>query len=116
SEVAPGFPQSLDQQPVLLPTATTVVRTQLEHWFNAIDVHPRIVAEFEDSALMKVYGQHGHGIFAAPEMEREELERQHLVTCVGTTNDIKERFYAVSGERKIQHPAVEKLIAGALTP
>jgi LysR family transcriptional activator of nhaA len=107
------FPKSLDGAPLLLPTPNTVLRRSLDEWFESLDVRPRIVAEIEDTALLKVFGQHGAGIFPAPEVLAAEIRRQYGVRSVGRTNDVRERFYAISIERRIKNPAVAAITAAA---
>lgn len=101
-----GFPQCLDGAPLLLPSELTVVQSRILKWFNTLHIHPSIVGEFDDSALMKVFGQAGTGIFAAPTAIAAEVKKQYGVNVVGQTDDIHEQFYAISVERKISHPAV----------
>jgi LysR family transcriptional activator of nhaA len=107
------FPKSLDGAPFLLPTDSTALRRSLDTWFEAHDVRPRIVGEFEDSALLKAFGQDGAGAFAAPAVIEKEITRQHEVRVLGRTDTIRERFYAVSAERRLKHPAVVALTAAA---
>ncbi|MBW2108527.1 MAG: transcriptional activator NhaR, partial [Deltaproteobacteria bacterium] len=95
------FPQSLDQAPVLLPLEMTALRQSQQRWFDAIGVNPLIVAEFEDSALLKEFGQHGDGIFAAPSVIEKQVCRQYQVQIVGRTGAVREQFYAISLERII---------------
>lgn len=101
-----GFPKSLDGAPVLLPTENTLLRRSIDHWFEKLDVRPRIVAEFEDSALLKVFGQHGEGVFPGPTAIEAEITGQYDVGVVGRTDELRERFYAITVERRIKHPAV----------
>lgn len=101
-----GFPRSLDGAPFLLPTRNTTARRSLDQWFDAQRIHPRIVAEFEDSALMKVFGQHGLGLFAAPSVIAPEVQKQYEVKVVGRIAEVRERFFAISLDRKLRHPAV----------
>jgi LysR family transcriptional activator of nhaA len=100
------FPGCLDGAPMLLPTDNTVLRRSLEQWFERIGVRPRVVAEIEDTALLKVFGQHGEGIFPAPEIMAGEVRRLHGVRTIGRTAEVREHFYAISIERRIKHPAV----------
>jgi len=102
----PGFPESLDGATMLLPLNMTTLREGLERWFESLNLKPVIAAEFEDSALMKEFGQNGHGIFAVPSVIEKEVQRQYGVRVVGRTNAVRERFYAISYERIIKHPAV----------
>jgi len=102
----PGFPASLDGATMLLPLNMTTLREGLERWFESLNLKPVIAAEFEDSALMKEFGQNGHGIFAVPSVIEKEVQRQYGVRVVGRTNAVRERFYAISYERIIKHPAV----------
>lgn len=103
------FPASLDGAPMLLPTDNTLLRRSLEHWFDAIKVRPRVVAEFEDSALLKQFGQHGEGIFTGPSAIEDEIIDQYGVRVVGRTDNVVERFYAITVERRIKHPAVRAI-------
>jgi LysR family transcriptional activator of nhaA len=107
------FPKSLDGAPMVLPTENTALRRALEQWFEQVGVRPSIVAEIEDSALMKVFGQHGAGIFPAPEVLAAEVRRQYRVEAVGSAAEVRERFYAISVERRIKHPAVAAITARA---
>lgn len=101
-----GFPKSLDGAPMLLPTENTTLRRSLDHWFASRGIRPKVVGEFEDSALLKVFGQTGLGIFPAPAVIAKEVERQYQVRRVGRLDQVRERFFAISVERKLKHPAV----------
>ena len=101
-----GFPKSLDQAPMLLPVEGLTVRRSLDQWLDKNDIKPRIVAEFEDSALMKVFGSDGLGIFAAPTAVEAEVIAQYGVQLLGRSDDVRERFYAISVERRLKNPAV----------
>lgn len=101
-----GFPKSLHGAPLLWPTENTALRHALDQWFDSLEIRPEIQAEFEDSALLKVFGQQGVGLFAVPSVVEEEVRRQYNVQAVGCTDEVKERFYAISPERKLKHPAV----------
>jgi LysR family transcriptional activator of nhaA len=101
-----GFPQSLDGAPMLLPTQNTALRRALEQWFDDIDVHPDRVHEFEDSAVLKVFGQAGEGMIVVPTAVAEEVMSQYSLKPIGRIPEITERFYAISVERRLKHPAV----------
>jgi LysR family transcriptional activator of nhaA len=100
------FPKCLDGAPFLLPTRNTTARRLLDHWFDAEDIRPKIVAECEDSALLKVFGQRGLGVFFAPSIIAAEVQRQYDVKVIGQVKGLRERFYAISLDRKLKHPAV----------
>jgi LysR family transcriptional activator of nhaA len=100
------FPTSLDGAPALLPTENTAMRSSLESWFESVGVRPRVLAEFEDSALLKVFGGDAKGFFAMPSVRVETLARSHSVRVIGSTEDCRERFFALSAERRLKHPAV----------
>jgi len=100
------FPQALDGAPFLLPGETSTLRRALEQWFERRRIRPRIVGEFDDSTLIKVFGQAGKGIFAAPSIIESSVCKQYGVTVVGRLDRVRERFYAVSAERRLKHPAV----------
>jgi LysR family transcriptional activator of nhaA len=101
-----GFPKSLNGAPMLLPLENSVLGRALHQWFDRHGVKPRVVAEFEDSALLKVFGGDGVGIFAAPMAVEKEVCRQYGVSVLGRAPEVKERFYAVSVERRLKNPAV----------
>lgn len=101
-----NFPISLDKAPFLLPTDDTALRRSLEQWFEDRSIHPRIIGEFQDSALMKAFGQVGTGVFVAPSVIEKEVERQYKTKIIGRAEGIVERFYAISAEKRIHHPAV----------
>jgi LysR family transcriptional regulator, transcriptional activator of nhaA len=101
-----AFPRSLDGAPFLLPTSNTTARRSLDQWFESENIRPTIVAEFEDSALLKVFGQRGLGLFVAPSVISAEVQRQYDVKIVGRMENVTERFYAISLDRKLKHPAV----------
>ena len=109
------FPASLDGAPMLLPAERTTLRRALDQWFNTMGIQPQVVGEFEDSALLKVFGQTGLGIFAAPSVIAHNVRRQYQVRSVGRTGDVTEKFYAISVERRIQHPAVVAIQEAART-
>ena len=100
------FPKSLDGAPFIIPTANTSLRRAIDHWFDSEDIRPSVFGEFEDSALLKVFGQAGVGLFAAPTVIEKEVQRQYGVKVVGRLESVRERFYAISVEKKVKHPAV----------
>ncbi|MBA4015579.1 MAG: LysR family transcriptional regulator [Pirellula sp.] len=104
------FPQSLDGAPFLLPTDNTMLRRSLEEWFAATGIRPRIVGEFEDSALLKFFGRGGTGVFASPTSVEDDVCRVFGVRAVGRTDAVRERFYAISVERKLRHPSIIALL------
>jgi len=101
-----GFPTSLKDAPMLLPLENLTLRRSLNQWFERQGIRPRVIAEFEDSALLDVFGGDGTGIFPAPSVLENELASQHGVTVIGRAEEVRERFYAVSAERRLKHPAV----------
>jgi len=105
-QIGNNFPENLNGAPLLLPGEKTMVRNQLVKWFDELHIHPRIIGEFDDSALMKAFGQTGSGIFMAPTAISEEVEKQYGVIGIGQTDKVRAKFYAISVERKISHPAV----------
>ncbi len=105
-EYRKGFPRSLNGAPVVLPTENTPLRRSLDEWFHAQKIRPNLVAEVEDLGLLKTFGQEGIGLFVAPAITEKEIQRQYLVSVVGRVDDIRQRFYAISVERKLRNPAV----------
>jgi LysR family transcriptional activator of nhaA len=100
------FPKSLDGAPALMPSREAAVRRGLDQWLEETGVRPEIVGEFDDSALMKAFGQAGVGVFPGPTVAEADIKAQHGVRVLGRTDAVRERFYAVSVERRLKHPAV----------
>jgi LysR family transcriptional regulator, transcriptional activator of nhaA len=111
----PDFPASLQGAPFLLSLRASTIRRGMDAWFQQQDVRPAVTGEFADSALMKVFGQNGHGLFAAPTVLEAEIQLQHGVDVVGRLDDVKQQFYAISAERRMEHPAVTAIARGART-
>ena len=109
------FPRCLDGAPLLLPGEEAAVRPGLMQWFENVAVRPRIVGEFDDGALMKAFGKAGVGMFAVPSAIAEEVRRQFAVRILGHTDAVSERFYAISVERRLKHPAVLAISSAART-
>lgn len=101
-----GFPGSLHGAPMLLQTRNTALRQSLDQWFQANKIDPDIVAEVEDVAMLQVLGQHSRGIFAAPSVVAKRICKHYGVVVIGELPEVRERFYAISVERRLQHPAV----------
>lgn len=107
------FPACLEGAPLLIPGEGTAMRGRLLRWLAGQDVHPRIVGEFDDSALMRAFGQGGSGIFPAPALIAEQICRQDGVQVLGRAETVPERFYAISVERRLSHPAVLAILDAA---
>lgn len=103
------FPLSLEEAPLLLPTAESTMRRCLDRWFENNGVAPRIVGEFEDSGLMKSFSESGAGLFPAPAGLASQIERQHSVETLGVLKDAEISYYAVTVERRLKHPGVEAI-------
>jgi LysR family transcriptional activator of nhaA len=101
-----GFPESLDGVPVLLPGSGSTFRRALDEWFQSHDIRPEIIAELDDLALASVLGEQGLGVLAAPDVIEKELSHRYNLQLVGRAKHIRQRFYAISVERKIKNPAV----------
>lgn len=110
-----GFPESLNQAPMLLPSTGSALRRDLESWFDARGLVPHVVAEFEDTALMKTFGAAGHGIFCAPTIIATDVARMYHVTPIGETDEVVGHFYAITPERRIRNPAVAAVSETAKT-
>lgn len=102
----PSFPHMLEDAPFLLPGVEVALHARLMRWFEAERVHPRIVGEFDDTALMMAFGQAGAGYFAAPTAIEATIIRQHEVQVIGRIDAVREQIYAVTTERKLTHPII----------
>lgn len=115
-QYAPDFPASLAGAPLMLPTRTNALRGRLDHWFEANDLRPTIVGEFEDAALMDTFGRHGLGLFPALTMLGPEIEAQFGALPVGELDGVREQVFVISGERRIRHPGLEAILRGSGLP
>ena len=96
-----------------MPSSDNQLRSGIDQWLDKRRIYPRVVAEFDDSALMKVFGQEDAGIFIAPAAIEAEVESQYRAVCIGRVNELKERFYAISVERRVLHPVVSVIMESA---
>jgi LysR family transcriptional activator of nhaA len=108
-----GFPQCLDRAPMLIQGAASSIRQQLEGWLARHQLHPRVVGEFDDGALMTAFGRQGRGVFMSPTVLEDETIAQFGVEVIGRSADLVEEFFAVSVERRITHPCVVAITQAA---
>ncbi|NJN70138.1 MAG: transcriptional activator NhaR [Nitrospira sp.] len=108
-----NFPRSLDGAPLLLPTSNAMVRRLLDDWLPRHDLAPTIIGEFEDSATLKAFGQEGHGLFPGSTVMEKEICRQYRVQVAGRLDSVKQKFYAITVERRLKHPSVIALFDAA---
>ena len=107
------FPQCLEGAPMLLPGEDSAVGQRLRAWLQASSLHPRVVGEFDDSALAKEFGRRGAGVFIGPTVLAHEIEKQYGVKTLGKTGDVADEFFAISVERRITHPCVVAITQAA---
>lgn len=110
-----GFPQSLADTPLLLPIEHTGLRVSLTQWLEQHNIKPLIRGEFQDSALAMVFGRHGKGVLAAPTRIAEQMRLHHRLVPVAELKGVRERYFAVTAARKIDHPAVRAIMDNART-
>ncbi|MBL8313227.1 MAG: LysR family transcriptional regulator [Rubrivivax sp.] len=109
------FPQSLNDLPVLLPTGHSALRTTLEHWFETQGLRPRIVGEFEDSALLAVFAARGLGVFPISRLGADDIGLMRGLRLLGRSEGVKEEVHAIRSRRGQHHPLVQRLMAAAAT-
>jgi LysR family transcriptional activator of nhaA len=107
------FPACLDGTPLLLPTPGTHLRANFDQWLDKHRLHPRIIAEFDDGALMKAFGQQGFGVFIAPSDIETEVKRQYKVSVIGRVDEMEETYYAITIERQLTHPVATTVVKAA---
>ena len=100
------FPESLNGAPMFLPTDNTAFRRNLDFWFESKAIRPAVIGEFEDYALLRAFGETGEALFPLPSVVETQIRKQKGLKTIGTTNEVQTQFYAISAERKLQHPAV----------
>jgi len=108
-----NFPRCLNGAPFVLPTVNTALRRMLNQWFDEQDINPEVLAEIEDSTLLKTFGSSGVGLFFSPTVVALEIQKQYGVHMLGIANGIHERFYAVTAQRKLKHPLVVDILRQA---
>ncbi len=108
-----GFPGSLDGAPLLVPALGSAMRRGLDQWLEHHAIRAHVVGEFEDAALMQEFGAEGVGVFPIPSVVEREVGRRYGVRVVGRLTDVRERFYAISAERRLKHPAVIAISSAA---
>ena len=101
-----SFGRPLHGAPMLLPTRHSALRLALEQWFEKHDIVPTISGEFEDTALMEVFGEAGTGIFVVPTLVEAHVQRQYDVEIIGQTREVTQKFYVISASSTTKHPAV----------
>ncbi len=109
------FPQNLHDFPFLMPSNSCSLRKKLEIWFEQQTIKPRVVAEFEDRALMKAFGERGTGVFTSPQTMENDVLEKYGVKVIGRTDEITEEFYLISPERRIKNPAITAITEAART-
>jgi LysR family transcriptional activator of nhaA len=107
------FPRCLDVCPILLPTEDSALRRSLEQWFSAEGLRPIVIGEFDDFALLKVFGGTGLGSFAVPSVIEKQLKSQYRLKLLGRTPAVQARYFAISVERRLKHPAVMAICGAA---
>ena len=105
-ELRAGFPGSLDGAPLLLPSAETALGRAVRQWFESEGIRPNVVGEFDDSALMKAFGQSGLGAFPMPSVSEADVKKHYGAEIIGRADTLRARFYAISPERRLKNPAV----------
>ena len=111
----PGFPRSLAGAPLLVPAGNAALRRAMDQWFDELGIRPLICGEFSDSALLKVFGGRGEGLFLAPTVVEDDVRRMYGVEVVGREERLRERVYAISMEKRLAHPAVLAITQAART-
>lgn len=106
-----NFPYSLDGQYLFMAGEGSDQRINLLSWFERLGINPMIIGEFDDSALAKYFSQAGYGVFCSPTIVEQHTMKQFSVSAIGRTEEVTERFYLISPERKVSHPAVQHLIS-----
>ncbi|MCB2001117.1 MAG: transcriptional activator NhaR [Burkholderiaceae bacterium] len=108
-----GFPDNLEGAPMLMPAQDSATGQKLQSWFQARALHPHIVGEFDDSALAMEFGRRGLGLFVAPTVLADDIERQFGVAAIGPADGITVEYFAISVERRITHPCVVAITRSA---
>jgi len=95
---------------MLLPTRNNAIRARIDHWLELNEIQPDLIGEFDDNALLHTFGRAGRGLFPAPTVLANDVKSQFGAVEVGVMTQVREQIYAISNERKIQHPAIEAIL------
>ena len=107
------FPAALDGAPMFLPTDNTALRRNLDYWFESNRIRPLVLGEFEDYALLRAFGETSTAVFPLPAVVEPQIRRQKSLATLGRTEEVRTQFYAISAERRLQHPAVLAIMKSA---
>jgi LysR family transcriptional regulator, transcriptional activator of nhaA len=107
------FPQCLQGAPLLMPNPHSSVGKQIDAWLTRQQLHPRVVGEFDDAALLKAFGREGRGVFLSPSLLADETAEQYGGEVIGSSDEIVEEFFAITVERRISHPCVATITSAA---
>lgn len=113
AKIRKGFPGSLDGAAMIVPMDNTVLRRSLDQWLDANRIKPKIIGEFQDSALLDAFGMSGRGVFLGPTLGEADMRRRFGVSVAGRTQEVRAEYYVISPERKVRHPAVAHLLDAA---
>lgn len=107
------YPSNLSDLPWLMQSKKSAVRSSLSSWLEKQNISANIIAEFDDSALMKSFGKKGYGIFSGPTLIEDHIVEKYGVKVLGRTTEIKESYYIISPERRLKHPAILEIVNSA---
>lgn len=113
TRLAVDFPRALDGAPFLLPAEDAPLRRTVEQWLAQHRLTPDRVAEVDDLAILQHLGHDGIGAFCAPSVVEEEVAKTYGVRAVGRLRGARERFWAVTAERRLRHPGVLAIVDAA---
>jgi LysR family transcriptional regulator, transcriptional activator of nhaA len=108
-----GFPKSLEGAPILIPSDESAMRHLLDQWLQGEGLKPLVVGEFSDMALLQIFGDAGDGMFPSPTVLEGSLKDQFGVQLIGEVDKLRQKFYLISAEKKVKHPAIVAIIEGA---
>ncbi|WP_299179000.1 LysR substrate-binding domain-containing protein [uncultured Neptuniibacter sp.] len=105
-----NFPQSLSNQNFISYGRNTPYLQKLRDWLRDHRLEVNIFAEIDDSALLKVIGESGAGIFSAPTYIQSEICNQYSVDVIGSVPEVREELYAIYRYSGAINPIVEALL------
>jgi LysR family transcriptional activator of nhaA len=108
-----SFPQCLDGVPMLIHGASSALRRQFDQWLARLSIRPEIIAEFDDGAIMNAFGREGRGVFMTPTVLEAEIKAQYGASVIGRTDELMEKFFAISVEQRMSHPCVAAITHSA---
>lgn len=103
----------LAREPLIVPTADSSIRTGLDALCDSFGIRPRIAAEVDDMAMMRLLAREGIGLAVVPPIVVRDELASGLLAEAARFPQLSETFYAVTLSRRFPNPLLRELITAA---